>query len=49
MANGRIHYFVAEGQGGRGRPSDIATWVDQTYASTTVGEVTVYDLTATPK
>ncbi|MGU3435661.1 glycosyltransferase family 39 protein [Actinomycetes bacterium M1A6_2h] len=49
VREGRIHYFVGGTQGSKGRPSDIATWVDQTYNSTTVGDVTVYDLTAAPK
>jgi 4-amino-4-deoxy-L-arabinose transferase-like glycosyltransferase len=49
VRDGRIHYFIGGTQGSKGRPSDIATWVDQTYNSTTVGGVTLYDLTAAPK
>ena len=43
---GRIHYFLAGGGiGGRGSSSAISAWVAQTFASTTVGGVRVYDLT----
>ncbi|GAC70573.1 ArnT family glycosyltransferase, partial [Gordonia soli] len=52
----KIHYFIgggrmfggAEGSGSsEDRPSEqIATWIEQNYTATTVGGVTVYDLTA---
>jgi hypothetical protein len=57
VAAGKIHYFLAGGQGGFGRgfgpggaggsgtASEITSWVQRTFASTTVGGVTVYDLT----
>ncbi len=44
---GQIHYFIAgamRGSGG-GSSSQIATWVSANFTSTTVGGVTVYDLT----
>jgi 4-amino-4-deoxy-L-arabinose transferase-like glycosyltransferase len=49
VAAGEIHYFIAGGgfgggQGGGG--SSIATWVAAHFTATTVGGVTVYDLTA---
>lgn len=51
VAQGRVHYFVAGGGFG-GMPADsgssasaeIAAWVAQTFPSTTVDGVTVYDL-----
>ena len=55
VAQGRIHYFLGGGSGGAGGPggaggagtsSEITSWVEQTFTSTTVGGVTVYDLTA---
>jgi hypothetical protein len=54
VAAGKIHYFLASGGGGGfgGGPgttasaSAIASWVESHFASTTVGGVTVYDLTA---
>ncbi|MBW4042164.1 MAG: glycosyltransferase family 39 protein [Acidobacteria bacterium] len=52
VADGRIHYFVA-GIGGFGRAnggssisSEITAWVESRFASTTVGGVTLYDLTS---
>jgi 4-amino-4-deoxy-L-arabinose transferase-like glycosyltransferase len=51
VAQGKIHYFIAGG-GGMGGPggsqqsSEISTWVEQSFAATTVDGVTVYDLTA---
>ncbi|WP_051914236.1 glycosyltransferase family 39 protein [Thermorudis peleae] len=50
VAQGKIHYFLASGgfggPGGRsGTAREIATWVAEHFASTTVGGVTVYDLT----
>jgi 4-amino-4-deoxy-L-arabinose transferase-like glycosyltransferase len=50
VRDGKIHYFV--GGGGRGsagtssNASQIAAWVQQNFTATTVGGVTVYDLTA---
>ncbi|HET9647972.1 MAG TPA: glycosyltransferase family 39 protein [Microlunatus sp.] len=55
VANGQITYFIAGGDG-RGGPgggsgasssSEITAWVEAHFAATTVGGVTVYDLTAT--
>jgi 4-amino-4-deoxy-L-arabinose transferase-like glycosyltransferase len=56
VRGGAVHYFLASGSGG-GRGANgpgggssqsqaITAWVESTYASTTVGGVTVYDLTA---
>ncbi len=51
VAQGQVHYVVADG-GGRGGPggggasSEITTWVAANYPASTVGGVTVYDLTA---
>jgi hypothetical protein len=54
VAAGRIHYFLAGGGFGRGgfgagggsnTASQIANWVESSFPSTTVGGVTVYDLT----
>lgn len=41
---GDIHYFVGGGRGPGGE-SEIATWVREHFASTSVGGWTVYDLT----
>jgi hypothetical protein len=54
VAQGKVHYFISGGGmgGGRGGPgvsnssSAISSWVQQTFTATTVGGVTVYDLTA---
>ena len=55
VAQGRIHYYIAAGDGPGGGPgpggsdrtgSAIASWVAQNFTSKTVGGVTVYDLTA---
>ena len=51
--NGQIHYFLGEGMamqsntGGSDIAQQIADWVADTYQSSTVDGVTVYDLTAT--
>jgi hypothetical protein len=57
VAARKIHYFLASGGGGFGggpgggpgggsaTASQIASWVENTFTSTTVGGVTVYDLT----
>lgn len=56
VAEGKIHYFIGGGMGGgmRGGAStggssdaaEIAAWVQETYTAATVGNATVYDLTA---
>src|SRR5439155_20897699 len=54
VAAGRIHDFIAGG-GGAGGPgggssstsTSITSWVARTFSSTTVGGVTLYDLTST--
>jgi 4-amino-4-deoxy-L-arabinose transferase-like glycosyltransferase len=47
---GRIHYFISAqtmgGSSGSGAAQRIARWVAQHYTASTVGGVTVYDLTA---
>ena len=47
---GRIHWFVAGGVGGpggaSGTTSQISSWVQQTFTATTVGGVTMYDLSS---
>ena len=49
VAEGRIHYFIASstggGPGGNGT-SEISSWVQANFESTTVDGVTLYDLTA---
>jgi 4-amino-4-deoxy-L-arabinose transferase-like glycosyltransferase len=51
VAAGEVRYFVEGGGGPGGRGghggagSEISTWVQQTFSSTTVGGRTVYDLT----
>ena len=45
VAAGDVHYFIAGGGGGRGGSTEISTWVATHFAATTVGGVTVYDLT----
>ena len=53
VSSGEIHYFVASGTGGSGRPgggsgsgSQITAWVKAHFTAKTVGGMTVYDLTA---
>ncbi len=51
VAEGRVHYFIGGGNfggqnGGSRVASQIATWVQENFTATTVGNVTVYDLTA---
>lgn len=54
VADGKIHYFVAQGdqEGGFARDgadttgSQISSWVTTTFTPQTVGSTTVYDLTA---
>lgn len=50
---GKIHWFIGGASGGPGNQmggsrssSEIATWVGSTYTATTVGGITMYDLTA---
>lgn len=49
---GKVHYFIASGQGGSGMGggdsvlSQITSWVEANYTATTVGSTTVYDLTS---
>jgi 4-amino-4-deoxy-L-arabinose transferase-like glycosyltransferase len=51
VAAGKIHYFLGGRTGGGTRTGgsaaaqEIAAWVEQTFTATTVGGVTVYDLT----
>ncbi|TME23010.1 MAG: glycosyl transferase [Chloroflexi bacterium] len=50
VRDGKIHYFIAGGRGlGSGstssNASQISAWVQQNFTATTVGGVTVYDLT----
>ncbi|MFD3453945.1 glycosyltransferase family 39 protein [Streptomyces sp. NPDC058691] len=53
VAQGRIHYFIASGgmggggrgSSGNGTASQISSWVEENFGSTTLGGVTVYDLT----
>ena len=54
VAEGRIHYFIAQGTGGfgggglnagGGTSTQISTWVEDTFTATTVDGVTLYDLT----
>ncbi|MFT4108258.1 ArnT family glycosyltransferase [Propionicimonas sp.] len=49
VAEGRIHYYIANSigasNGGSDVASQIAEWVEDNYSSTTVGSTTVYDLT----
>jgi 4-amino-4-deoxy-L-arabinose transferase-like glycosyltransferase len=51
VAAGRIHYFIAGGMGGPGGmggssgSSAISNWVQEHFTATTVGDVTLYDLT----
>jgi len=51
VAQGQIHWFIAGQSGGPGGPgggssTEISTWVQANFASTTVDGVTLYDLTA---
>lgn len=53
VADGKIHYYIAGGQGGSQREgqsgdstsSVIQEWVEANFTSTTVGNSTIYDLT----
>jgi 4-amino-4-deoxy-L-arabinose transferase-like glycosyltransferase len=53
VAEGRVHYFVGSGGFGGGRQnggssasSEIAAWVQENFTATTVGGVTLYDLSS---
>jgi len=51
VSEGRIHYFIGGGgtgrsNGGSSASSAIATWVESHFESTTIGGVTVYDLSS---
>ncbi|WFR68464.1 hypothetical protein P9139_10055 [Curtobacterium flaccumfaciens] len=50
VADGRIHYFIAgsigQSNGGSDAASKISEWVESNFAATTIGGVTVYDLTS---
>jgi 4-amino-4-deoxy-L-arabinose transferase-like glycosyltransferase len=47
--SGQIHYFIGGGgfrsNGGSQTSQEIASWVEQNFTATTVGGVTLYDLT----
>jgi hypothetical protein len=50
VREGKIHYFIGGGNGGgpgggSSTATEITTWVTSHYTATTVGGVTVYDLT----
>ncbi|WP_144710928.1 glycosyltransferase family 39 protein [Curtobacterium pusillum] len=49
VAEGKIHYFIAgsvgRSNGGSDTASKISSWVESNFTSTTIGGVTVYDLT----
>jgi hypothetical protein len=49
VAKGQIHYFIGGGgfqaNGGSQASSDISTWVTAHFTATTIGGVTLYDLT----
>jgi 4-amino-4-deoxy-L-arabinose transferase-like glycosyltransferase len=53
VAEGKVHWFISGGMGmgggpggGSGTSSAFASWVQSTYTATTVGGITMYDLTA---
>jgi 4-amino-4-deoxy-L-arabinose transferase-like glycosyltransferase len=53
VADGKVHYFIADGGGGFRGPggsandaSQITAWVESHFAAQTVGGATVYDLNA---
>jgi 4-amino-4-deoxy-L-arabinose transferase-like glycosyltransferase len=53
VAEGKIHYFIAGGGagvrgpgGGGGDAAAITSWVESRFTATTIGGVTVYDLTS---
>jgi 4-amino-4-deoxy-L-arabinose transferase-like glycosyltransferase len=48
VSEGKIHYFIAGGTGSSdsSTASEITTWVEANFTSTTIGGTTVYDLTS---
>jgi hypothetical protein len=52
VADGEVHWFIGGGMGmgqangGSSATSEITAWVQENFTATTVGGVTVYDLTA---
>ncbi|WP_416405921.1 hypothetical protein [Curtobacterium sp. LFS084] len=50
VAAGKIHYFIAgsvgQSNGGSDAASKISAWVESNFTASTIGGVTVYDLTA---
>jgi hypothetical protein len=51
VAAGKVHWFIGSGgigrsNGGSSASSEIAAWVEANFTSTTIGGVTVYDLTS---
>ena len=51
VAEGKIHYFLGgggfgPGRGGSNSSSEISTWVEQNFTSSTVDGVVLYDLTS---
>jgi 4-amino-4-deoxy-L-arabinose transferase-like glycosyltransferase len=53
VAEGKIHYFIAGSvgtpNGGSNASSEISSWVSSHYTATTIGGVTLYDLTKATK
>jgi hypothetical protein len=54
VATGRVHYFIAARSGGGFAPSgstsmSISRWVASTFTPTTVGGITLYDLSGAAK
>jgi len=52
VRDGKVHYFLGGGSGGNSNggsdtSSQISQWVQENFEATTVGGVTVYDLTST--
>ncbi len=51
VSGGQIHWFIAAGRGGfggartSGTSAQISSWVESSFPSTTVGGITLYDLT----
>ncbi|HEX8973115.1 MAG TPA: glycosyltransferase family 39 protein [Oryzihumus sp.] len=52
VSQGKVHYFLAGGQGGpgggregSGTASQISSWVEQSFSAVTIGGSTFYDLT----
>jgi 4-amino-4-deoxy-L-arabinose transferase-like glycosyltransferase len=53
VADGEIHWFIAgdgfgRSMGGSSESSEIATWVESNFIASTVGGVTLYDLSGDP-